>query len=301
MTGLTRPSHNRPSILTTLGLAALTAVTTMSGCESLSPRVYDYRVMKVAHIPNTSLDLVTANGSIKAMHEDRADVAVEVELYGYDSERLDFATVHADRMGDRSLRVWVDWPGGKRQKGEGAKIEIYLPGANGVQAKTTNGAVTIGGLGGEARVQTSNGAVQVSNHLGNMDLSTSNGSIRVDDSNGDIQFNTSNGRILISNATGVVEGDTSNGNLYVSTADDASGPIRIRTSNGRVELDLGYGYEGILRISTSNGKIKTDGLHDARLIQSSNNALELQMGESDEISAVRTSNGSVRVHGRTQD
>jgi ligand-binding sensor domain-containing protein len=280
---------------------ALTAATLLTGCESMGNRHYDYRVMKVQHQPNTALDIVTANGSIRALQEDRENVAVEVELFGYDAERLDFATVHADRMGDNTLRVWIEWPGGKRRDGEGAKVEVFLPDTQGVSAKTSNGSVVIMGLAGDALVKTSNGSVHLDKHQGNMDIATSNGAVRVDDSKGDINFVTSNGRILVSNADGLVEGDTSNGNVFVSTADDAAGPIRIRTSNGRVELDLGQAYKGILRVSTTNGRIKTSNLPDARLIESSNHTLELQMGNSDTVSAVKTTNGSVRIHGDAKD
>lgn len=281
-----------------LGLAATLLV---SGCDTFSPRVYDFRVMKVDHVHNSPLDIVTANGSIKAHQESRVDVAVEVELYGHDEERLDFTTVHADRMGDDTLRVWIDWPGGKRRDGEGAKIEIYTPDAVGVRAKTSNGSVSIMGLQGEARINTSNGSVHIDKHKGPMIVNTSNGGVRVENSLGNIKFDTSNGRIIISNADGEVQGDTSNGNVYISTLDGASGPIRVRTSNGRVELDLGHGFEGALSLKTSNGRIKTDGLVDANLVESSDDSLKLQMGESMAISGVETSNGSIRVHGRADD
>ncbi len=286
--------------LAALALSAATFLS-LSGCEVFGPMVYDFRVMNVDHVPHSALDIVTANGFIGAFQEDRQDVAIEVELYGYDAERLDFTTVHANRMGDDSLRIWIDWPGGKRRDGEGAKIEVFLPDAQGITAKTSNGSVTIANLTGKAFISTSNGSIFLDKHQGPIQANTSNGTIRVDDAQGDIHFNTSNGRILISNADGEVQGDTSNGNVYISTRDGAQGPIRVRTSNGRVELDLGHGFEGILRVNTTNGRIKTDGLANTNLIESSDNTLELQIGDSTEISAVRTSNGSVRIHGRSND
>lgn len=285
-----------PSILTALSLSATVL---LAGCEGIGQKYHDTRVMRVAHVPNKALDIVTANGSIKAEQEAREDVSIEVELYGYDAERLDFATVLANRQGDGTLRVSIDWPGGKRRDGEGAKIKVYIPDAHDVSAKTSNGAIALLGLDGEAYVSTSNAPVTIHNHDGDIDANTSNGSINIENASGNIRFDSSNARVQISDAQGEVQGDTSNGSIYISTADGASGPIRVRTSNGRVELDLGYGYEGVLGIKTSNGRIKTEGLTDARLVESSNNSLKLQMGNSDEISAVQTSNASVRVHGRS--
>ena len=282
-----------------LAVLGLTAVMSLTGCDTLAPRVHDQRVMKVRHVQHAPLDIVTANGSIRAIQESRNDVSIEVDLFGRDAERLSFTTVNADRQGDNTLRVWIDWPGGKRLDHEGAKIEVFIPDTEGVAAKTSNGTIVIMGLAGNAKLRTTNGSVQIKDHNGPMDITTTNGPIRVEDSFGDLKFDTSNGRILVSNADGLVEGDTSNGNVYVSTTDDSKGPIRVRTTNGRIELDLGYGYEGILRVGTTNGRISTEGLSGANLIESSNNRLEMQLGHSDEISAVKTTNGSVRVHGRS--
>ncbi|MBL4809459.1 MAG: DUF4097 family beta strand repeat protein [Phycisphaerales bacterium] len=289
------------STFKTLAAIGLTASIFMSGCDTLSPRVYDYRVMKVDHLPSTPLSIITANGSIRALQEDRQDVAIEVELFGRNAERLSFAAVRADRQGDNTLRVWIEWPGGDRKNGEGAKIEVFIPGTDGVSAATSNGNVTLMGLEGDLAVDTSNGSIHIDQHNGPMNIHTSNGTIRVDDSTGDITFDTSNGRVLISNADSLVQGDTSNGNVYISTRNGTEGPIRVRTTNGRIELDLGHGFEGILRVSTTNGRIKTDGLENANLIESSKHSLELQLGDSDTISAVRTSNGSVRIHGRSDN
>lgn len=291
-------SPTLPNILTALSLSATVL---LAGCEGLGQKYHDTRVMRVAHVPHAALDIVTANGSIKAEQESREDVSIEVELYGYDAERLDFATVLANRQGDGTLRVSIDWPGGKRRDGEGAKIKVYIPDAHNIKAKSSNGAVALIGLAGEAYISTTNGPVTIQGHKGNIDANTTNGSINIENSNGNIRFDSSNARVQISNAQGEVQGDTSNGSIYISTANGASGPIRVRTSNGRVELDLGYGYEGVLGIKTSNGRIKTEGLTDARLVESSNNSLKLKMGNSDEISAVQTSNASVRVHGRSDN
>ena len=88
------------SPLKTLTALAILIPTVLAGCDTLAPRVYEQRIMKVQHVPRSALDIVTANGSIRALQEDRQDVAIEVELFGRDAERLSFATVHADRQGD---------------------------------------------------------------------------------------------------------------------------------------------------------------------------------------------------------
>ena len=77
-----------------------------------------------------------------------------------------------------------------------------------------------------------------------------------------------------------------------------TGPVRVRTSNGPITLNLGDGLEGVLKCDTSNGRVTVTQLPDARLIESTRTSVELRMGDSEEISALRTSNGSIRVQGR---
>ena len=280
------------------GLVGVVAMTAMAGCSALGPRVHEQRTMTVAHAAGTSLSIVTANGSVLAERQHRSDVLVEVDLFGPDAERLSFANVHAERVGDGSLRVWVDWPGGKRENNEGANIDVLLPDAVGVDIRTSNGTVTLLGLAGLAKINTSNGNIIVRDHSGAVHADTSNGDLRLEGVDGDIVAGSSNGSITITDAFGVVEADTSNGNAYVSTAHGNPGPVRISTSNGRVQLELGDGFAGILRVKTSNGKIAASGFDNARLIDSGKNTLKIQIGTDETVSAIRTSNGSVRISPR---
>jgi len=109
---------------------------------------------------------------------------------------------------------------------------------------------------------------------------------------------SSNGKVIITDAFGPIRAETSNGNIYVSTMDGNEGPIRLRTSNGRADLDLGDGFIGILKCQASNGKVHAIGIGGADMIESGKGKLELHFEGSTEVSAVKTSNGSVRVRSR---
>jgi len=273
----------------------------MSGCDSLGQAVHESRSMTIPHLAGSALSVTTANGSVLVERQQRADVLLEIDIFGPDTERLSFASVNAVRQGDGSLRVWVDWPGGKRQNKEGANIDLLVPDAIGVNVRTSNGRVTLSGLAGHAEVTTSNGSVSVTRHSGSATVHSSNGKLKLDRVDGEIKAETSNGSVVITEAFGPVETESSNGNVQVSTAHGNAGPVRVSTSNGRVELALGDGFEGILRVKTSNGQISMHDLGNARLIESGKNTLELKIGASETISAVRTSNGSVRVQSRGQN
>ncbi|MDF1808120.1 MAG: hypothetical protein P1U42_00335 [Phycisphaerales bacterium] len=275
----------------------------LAGCNSFGPKIYESRSMQVPSMDLTPLRVTNANGWIKAVQSDRSDVGIEVELYGRDEERLYSTTVRADRLGDDTLRVWVEWPGGVRENQEGANISLLLPNADGIEARTSNGHITIIGLAGDAELNASNGAIRATRHDGSIHADTSNGSIQFESVSGDVEAYTSNGKVIITDAFGPVRVETSNGNVYVTTLDGNEGPLRIRTSNGRVDLDLGVGFQGVLKCETSNGRVMVDGIDDATLIRSTvknhnTTSIEMKVGDSDEISAVRTSNGSVRVRSR---
>ena len=301
---MTKPSSkNRIGLTRALFLPIIASGLLLVGCDSIGPKAHDHRTMQVAAVDFSPIDITNANGWIEAIQADRADVGIDVELYGHDIERLFSATVHADRMGDETLRVWIEWPGGKRRDGEGANISLLIPNCNGINARTTNGHITVEGLSGDAQLNSSNGSIRVSRYDGSVNADTSNGRIQLEGVSGDIEVYSSNGRVIITDAFGQIRAETTNGNAYITTMDGNAGPIRVRTSNGRIDLDLGDGFEGILRCQTSNGKVQVDGIEHANLIHSTQQnhnttSVEMQVGDSDTVSALRTSNGSIRVRSR---
>ena len=275
------------------------AIFPLSGCNTISSRNHrETRTMVIPHQPDSALSIINANGAVEALSSDRSDVSIEVTLYGNDLERLQFAHVRTERQGDQTLRVWVEWPGGKRQHNEGAAISINLPDTQGVHVRSSNGRITIAGLGGHADLETSNGSITVDTHDGSVHAVTSNGKVQAERISGEVELFTSNGGIVVTDAFGPIRAESSNSNAYVSTMAGNPGPVRVRTSNGNVTLDLGEGFEGVLKCDTSNGKVSVRELNGARLIESSNRSVEMRFGDSSEVSAVRTSNGSVRVQGR---
>lgn len=272
------------------------ALLTLTACGAM-PRHSEDRVMTVSHLAGSAVSVVNANGSVSAEQDERADVRVEVRLFSPSTERLAFATVRAERQGDNALRVWVEWPGGQRRENEGSNIRVFLPDASGVDVRSSNGSVHVAGLSGHAEINTSNGSIVVQHHDGDLHAVTTNASIRAESVLGPSRLDTSNGSIVVADAGGPVEAETSNASASVQLDPSNPGPVRVRTSNGRVELDLGTAFTGRLKLGTSNGSIRVAGFDNARMVESRNDYVELTVGESAEVSAVKTSNGSVRVRG----
>lgn len=276
------------------------SVLALSGCgySSWVEPHKETRALTVAHVAGSALDVGSVNGKIEAIATDRADVSIEVTLKSPSLERLNATRVVTHRDVDDTLRISIDWPGGKREKNEGASISINVPDAHDIRAHSSNGSITIAGLSGHADLKSSNGTVRVDTHDGSVHARTSNGKLFAEQVSGEIEMYSSNGSISISEAFGPVRAESSNGSAVVTTMPGNAGPVRVRTSNGSITLNLGEGLEGVLKCDTSNGKVTVTELHGAKLIESSHRSVQMQFGDSQEISAVRTSNGSVRVQGR---
>ena len=276
------------------------SVLALSGCgySSWAEPYKETRALTVPHVAGSALDIGSVNGKLEAIATDRADVSIEVTLKSPSLERLSAARVVTHRAADDTLHISVEWPGGKRQNNEGASISINVPDANDVRARSSNGSITIAGLSGHADLKTTNGSVRVDTHDGSVYASTSNGKLYAEQVSGEVEMYSSNGSISISEAFGPIRAESSNGSAVITTMPGNVGPIRVRTSNGSITLNLGDGLEGILKCDTSNGKVTVTELNGAKLIESSNRSVQMQFGDSEEISAVRTSNGSVRVQGR---
>jgi hypothetical protein len=279
---------------------ACTGVMTLGGCgySSWVEPHQETRALIVDHVAGAALDIGSVNGKIEAIATDRPDVSIEVTLRSPSLDRLSEARVVTHRAADDTLHISVEWPGGKRQNNEGASISINVPDAHDIQAQSSNGSITIAGLSGHAELKTTNGSVRVDTHDGSVYASTSNGRLSAEQVSGSVEMYSSNGSISIGDTFGPVRAESSNGNAVVTTMPGNVGPIRVRTSNGSITLNLGVGLDGILKCDTSNGKVTVTDVAGATLIQSSNRSVEMRLGDSDEISALRTSNGSVRVQGR---
>lgn len=270
----------------------------LGGCDSMIPRYHQTRTMSVDHVAGSALSIETGNGSVSAIAGETDVVSISIDLFGPNQERLDEASVHWDRDQDQTLVLWVQWPGDRRRSNEGASWDIMLPDASGADIHSSNGSITIDGFSGHAELKSSNGKINVRRHDGSVHAGTSNGAINIEHISGELDLNTSNGRITVLDAFGPILAETSNGKVYVSTMDGNEGPIRVRTSNGSVDLDLGEGFVGLLKCQTGNGGIEIHDLDGASLIESSKHRLEMQFGDSNAVSAVRTSNGSIRVRRR---
>jgi hypothetical protein len=253
------------------------ALAWLAGCTA-SPQAnhLSTRTASVAAWHQLRLDAASSNGSVEVERGVGVDAVIEARFRMQTADRAARAAVSAVREPDGTLTVRPAWPDGRRLDGEGASLRIVVPGASGVRVDTSNGRVSVRGMGGQAHIDTSNGAVVVEDHDGGLWVDTSNapvearnvnGLVEVDTSNGPVTVerafygvvaDTSNGPIVLQDVSGRIVADTSNGPITARLSPDAVGPVRLDSSNGTIELTVGPAFAGTLRFETSNGATYID-------------------------------------------
>lgn len=279
--------------LKSLVLICLAAI--LSGCNNGNARFKADRVSSMPHEVGTGIRVATPNGDVLLRAGAGPNVQIESHLKCYTQERLDQTQVLARRV-DGVLSIDVSWPNGRRESGEGCSFTITLPNATGVEVQTSNGEISLTGLGGNARLITSNGEITVIRHDGPIDAQTNNGRIRIDSPTGDLNARTSNGRIDITDARQRVTASTSNGRVSVTLAQTSPGPVVARTSNGAIDLKIGTSFRGELKMTTGNGGLDVDSFPNAQLVSIQKRTGTIRFGSGEGVSELHTGNGGIHVH-----
>ncbi|MEV7804426.1 DUF4097 family beta strand repeat-containing protein [Microbispora sp. NPDC088329] len=211
-------------------------------------------------------------GQVRIHASDRADTVVEVRPSDPSSEASVQAAARTivEFSGGRllvkdpkpkALRYLLPWRGS-------VDVTIELPAGSRVETQGAAELIATGPLGqtvlqssyGDVRLEetslldarTSNGDLSVDRVTGPAEATTSNGAIRIGTIDGPATLKTSNGAITLGEATGDVQLKTAHGDITVSrvpaglTAKTAHGAIRIEAAvNGTVHLETGYGKIGV--------------------------------------------------------
>lgn len=233
-----------------LGLAVVAVLVCASGCdleEAIGSQVQSQVVRTQAFAAGgaLSLDALSANGAIRVrMVEGQSDVQVQMTLRSRGrtleeaNDRVSRIVVHAAKEGDQVvLRYDASDQAVDVRRSSGVEFDVTLPGAAGVRARTSNGAIRVSGVEGALDLETSNGEIVIEQYDGPVAASTSNGQVLVRGGEGTLDLRTSNGRIRIEDVTATVRAETSNGEIAFSGR-LADGDHRLRSSNGHINVRL---------------------------------------------------------------
>jgi DUF4097 and DUF4098 domain-containing protein YvlB len=128
---------------------------------------------------------------------------------------------------------------------------------------------------------------------GRIEAQTSNGAVDLLDVDGDATIRTSNGRIHAERLRGSADASTSNGGIDLDLGKVTDG-IKAHTSNGGITVRLQEPVNAHVIAQTSNSSIHSD--FDVRVSgEISKHRLEGSIGSGGPVIDLSTSNGSIRI------
>ncbi len=211
---------------------------------------YNYKLS-----PGGRLSVESFNGSVEIFSWDKDEVDISGAKYASSEDLL--AALKVDVVATENfIQVRTIRPSGRRGN-MGAKYVIRAPRRTDLdRIESSNGAVTVEGFEGDARLRTSNGGVRITNLTGNIEADTSNGGMDLSGFQGSAVLHTSNGGIKADGVRGHFEATTSNGGVDATIAGDGDNrPVRVRTSNGSIRLTLEGTLGTDIYANTSNASI----------------------------------------------
>ena len=246
--------------------------------------------------PGHAVRVQNANGRIRVIGEDRADVEVRATKIAHanceeaaESLLREMRILWGQVAG--ALEVEVESPRRWQRRGH-AHLEVRLPRGTSVEVSASNGKICVENLRGAVRARSSNGSIDVVDVVGDIDVSASNAKVCCSSTQGHLVARSSNGKIELHEHRGSIDASTSNGLIVASMEALSREGVQLATSNGRIVLELPKEVDADVDIRVDNGVIRND-----RELGSSTNdragRLRGKLGGGGPPIRLRTSNGSI--------
>ncbi len=199
-----------------------------------------------------SLRLDTFNGAVEISSWDKDTIDIDGTKYANSEYRLKEMKIDiAPSANSITIRTL---PPIDHRGNSGARFTIHVPKKTELASiVSSNGAIRVEGVEGNAHLRTSNGGVHASRLTGTLEVQTSNGTVEVSDITGDTTLRSSNGTIRADVRKGRFGATTSNGSITAHLMGTDSTPVRLDSNNGHIELTMDAARE--VHASTSNSSI----------------------------------------------
>jgi hypothetical protein len=181
-----------------LPLAALAVFSSLTGLAQDSDHSWS-KTYPVTGKPTLSLE--TSDASVKFRPcGDCHEIRIHVEVEG---RKLSDYRLEEGQSGDEVHFLFKDLPhlgGHIAWHREEARVTVESPAQLTLQARTSDGNVTLSGLQGD------------------LDLTTGDGNVALDHVSGNLRIKSGDGQVKITNADGAIDAHTSDGNLSVDVS-----------------------------------------------------------------------------------
>ncbi|MFZ0274886.1 MAG: DUF4097 family beta strand repeat-containing protein [Acidobacteriaceae bacterium] len=205
-----------------------------------------------------TLDVETSDASVD-FHPcgDCHQIRIHVELVG---QKLSDYRLEEGQTGDEVHFLFKELP----RVGfhiswhvERTRVTVETPAQLTLQAKTSDGNVTLTGLQGALGLTTGDGDVSLDHVSGDLRLKSGDGHVRISDATGSIEARTSDGSLTVDGLFHVLALHTSDGRLDVSLRPGTSltEASSIQTSDGSVAIHVPANFAADLDVHSSDGRV----------------------------------------------
>ena len=236
------------------------------------------------------------NGDIEVSGWDKDEVALTAEIRDSDQRRIDLAW---QRVGpDLDLAALYQQPRLSLAPGAAVtpwcRMTLNVPHHLLGNFRTINGAIRVETVVGYVRCETVNGDITLGGIAGEVQAETSNGNLEAHDLHARIRGGTANGRIVLENVDGQVRVATTNGFIRARNLDGWGEGISLESTNGAIDLELGRA-SGEIQAESANGSIRIK-VPGAQVLENGKHRVRVRVpGRSQKI-VLESTNGSIQVH-----
>ena len=195
-------------------LLTLAAATLLMGLEPNRPQVQATFHQSYPMQSGSKLTLNNLNGSVEISGWDQNILDVTATKYAETQELLAQLKIDVSVAAGGVLIRTIPPP---ESGNVGVKYVIKIPRrAELTEIRSSNGAIHINEIEGDANLRTSNGAVHAEKTRGKLEITTSNGAVDVQNIEGETDVHTSNGGVRASGIRGPLVAMTSNGGIRIA-------------------------------------------------------------------------------------
>lgn len=260
----------------------------------------DEQTLVVPAPASRAISIRNANGKTRVVGEDREDIEIRVvksvRADCPDSAAKLFESIRLQNSdsGD-SLEIEVQISRKCSRHGI-AHLELRVPRNTTVALSSTNGKIYLEGLNRAVQARSSNGSISICEVNGDIDVTTANAKVACRATHGHLRARSSNGKIELGGHSGSVDASTSNGVIKASIDSLGEVGVSLTTSNGRIALELPDHPDADIDIEVENGLIRNDlDLNFEEPASDTNGTVRGRVGKGGPPIRLRTSNGTVSL------
>jgi hypothetical protein len=246
--------------------------------------------------PGGKLWVRNRNGGITVAGWDREEVTLTAEIRDSDQRRIELAL---QRVGpDLDIAAQYQQPRLSLAPGAASspwcRMSLNVPRRLLGHFRTTNGEIRVETVVGYVRCETVNGDITVEGVAGEVLAETSNGNLQARDLHARLRGGTANGRIILENVDGQVKVETTNGSIQARNLDGWGEGISLESTNGAIDLELGRAC-GEIQADSANGSIRIK-VPGGQVLENGKHRARVRVPGRNQKIVLASTNGSILVH-----